>query len=120
MCQKRRNAVQQTPPLFNYLVSACEQRRWDGEAEHLGGREIDGKIKFGRLLNRDIAGLRPVQNLVDQLGSAPELIRVVWSVGHETPGLDIIAGIEDRRQPRTERAGFVRFSPVATDLSARR
>src|SRR5450631_4402155 len=33
----------------------------------------------------------------------PELSEVAWSVGHETPGLDMIAGIKDCRQPRAER-----------------
>src|SRR5258708_15418993 len=33
----------------------------------------------------------------------PEQIRVVWSVGHETPGMDKIVGTEDRRQPGTKR-----------------
>src|SRR5215469_8349058 len=51
-----------------------------------------------RLLDRQVGGLRPAQNLVDVVGGAPEHIREVWSVGHETPGLDIIPGIEDRRQ----------------------
>src|SRR5262249_16830920 len=65
--------------------------------------QVDDELEFGRLLDRDIPGLRPTQNLVDQVGGAPEHIRVVWSVGHERPSLDKIAGIEDRRQPRSER-----------------
>ena len=58
---------------------------------------------FGWLLDRNVGRLRPAQNLVDQIGSASEQIREVWSVGHEPPGLDIIAYIENRRQPRSER-----------------
>src|SRR5438093_1884843 len=53
------------------------------QAERLGGREIEDKLEFGRLLDRDIGRLGPTQNLVDQVGGAPEHIRVVWSVGHE-------------------------------------
>ena len=48
-------------------------------------------------------GFVPRRILSTILGGAPEQIRVVWSVGHETPGLDIIAVVEDRRQPRAER-----------------
>jgi hypothetical protein len=55
------------------------------------------------LLDRDIAGLRSAQNLVDQLGSAPKHIRGVWSIGHERPSFDKIAATEDRRQPRAKR-----------------
>ena len=71
---------------FDHLVGAQQERFRDRQAERLGGREIDDELEFGRLLDRDIAGLRPAQNLVDQLGGAPELIREVWSVGHETAG----------------------------------
>ena len=35
------------------------------EAERFGGRQIDDEIEFGRLLDRDVVGLRPAQNLVD-------------------------------------------------------
>src|SRR5262249_58447828 len=37
------------------------------------------------------------------LSGAPELSWIVCSVGHETPGLDILTITEDRWQPRTER-----------------
>jgi hypothetical protein len=86
--------------LFDHVVGKREQFVRNCEAQCLGGREIEDELEFGRPLNRDIAGLRPVQNLVDQVGGAPEQIREVWSVGHETPGLDIIPAIEDRRQSR--------------------
>ena len=64
-------------PFFDHLVGAREQRGGHVEAERLGGREINDEIEFGRLLNRDIAGLGAAQNLVDQFGSAMELSRVV-------------------------------------------
>src|SRR5262249_10796678 len=65
----------------------------------LGGGKIDGEVEFGRLLDRDIAGFGPTQNLVDDFGSAPEHIWEVWSVGHRNTGLDKIAGADDSRQP---------------------
>src|SRR5262245_11260374 len=88
---------------LDHLVGASEQGRGNFEAERLGSRQIDDEVELGRLLDRDVAGLRPAQNLVDQLGGAPEQVRVVWSVRHEAPGLDKFAGIEDRRQPSAER-----------------
>ena len=35
------HAPQQTPLLFDHLIGEGEQRRWHGEAERLGGPEID-------------------------------------------------------------------------------
>jgi hypothetical protein len=50
---------------FYHLVGAGEQRGRHGEAEHLGGRQINDEIELGRLLDRKIGWLRPTQNLVD-------------------------------------------------------
>src|SRR6516162_10934973 len=88
---------------FDHLVGAQQERLRNGQAECLGGREIDDKLESGWLLDRNITGLCATQNLVDQLGRAPELIRVVWAVGHETARLNKRAGIEHRRQSRAER-----------------
>ena len=73
------------------------------EPERLGGLEVDDKLEFGGLLDRDITGLRPAQNLVNIIASAPKKSLVVWSVGHEAPGLDKIAAWEGSGEPRAER-----------------
>jgi hypothetical protein len=39
---------------FYNLVGAGEQRLWHGEAQHLGGIEIDHKLEVGRLLDWQI------------------------------------------------------------------
>ena len=79
-------------------------RRARGDCAALRDRvKIDGEVEFGRLLDRDIAGLSATQNLVDDFGGAPEHIREVWSVGHQNTGLDKLAGADDRRQARGKR-----------------
>src|SRR5271169_6972007 len=75
----------------------------NSETERLGGREIENEIELAGLLDRDIAGLRPAQNLVDQLGGAPEQSRIVRSVGHESPVPDDFASNSDRWQARGKR-----------------
>ena len=52
----------------------------NSKPERLGGLEVDDQLEFGRLLDRDVGGLRPAQNLIDQLGSAPKQIGKAWSV----------------------------------------
>ncbi len=51
-------------PLFDHLVGARKHGRWNCKAERFGGREIDNKLELGRLIDREIAGLRRAQNLV--------------------------------------------------------
>src|SRR5262249_37986861 len=79
------------------------ERFGDRKTEGLGGRKIDDKLESGWLLDWNIAGLCTPQNLVDQLGRAPEQIREVWAVGHETARLNKRADIENHRQTRAER-----------------
>src|ERR1700756_4688635 len=57
---------------FDHLIGSGKQRRRDVEPERLGRNQVDDKIEFGRLFNRDVAGLRSTQNLVDIAGGTTE------------------------------------------------
>ena len=56
---------------FDHLVGAREQRRRHVEAERLRHDQVNDEVELGRLLDRKIGGLRPPQNLVDQVAGAP-------------------------------------------------
>src|ERR1700722_12704893 len=48
--------------LLDHLVGAAEQRQREGEAERLGGLEIDNELDFCKQLDRQGGGLLPVEN----------------------------------------------------------
>jgi len=44
--------------LLDHLVGECEHFVGNGQPKRLGRREIDDKVEFGRLLDRQIASTR--------------------------------------------------------------
>jgi len=46
---------------FDHLVGAGEQREGDGDAERLGGFQVDDQLYPGRLLDGRSAGLSPLR-----------------------------------------------------------
>ena len=56
---------------FDHLVGAEQHAPWDLEAERLGGLQVDDQLELGRLLERDVARLRALENLVDETRRAP-------------------------------------------------
>jgi hypothetical protein len=59
---------------FNDLVGGSEQLRRHVKAKRLRGFEVDNQLELGRLLNRDIARFRPVQNLINIISCTPKLV----------------------------------------------
>jgi hypothetical protein len=57
-CQQETHAPQQIVKLFDYLVSAGEQRWRDSEAKGLGDIEVDDQLKLCRLLGWQIGRIR--------------------------------------------------------------
>ena len=51
--------------LFDHLIGSRKQRRGGLETERLGRNQVNYEIEFGRLLDRDVAWLRPPQDFVD-------------------------------------------------------
>src|SRR4029450_3778493 len=90
---------------LDHLVGAGEQRRRHFEAERFCGCEINNEIELSWLLDWDVTRLRPAEKLCDKLGSAPEQVWPVYSIGHQTSRFDICSFIVKRRQSRNERQG---------------
>src|SRR5438876_7753419 len=88
---------------FDHLVGAGEQRWRHFEAEDLRSCQVNDKIELGRLLDRYLSRFRTAQNLVDEVGSARELARKVWSIGHQTARFDVLPMAVHRRHSRGHR-----------------
>ena len=57
--------------LFDHLVGAGEQCWRHVQANRLRHDQVNDEAELVRLLDRKIGGLRPPQNLVDQVAGAP-------------------------------------------------
>jgi hypothetical protein len=90
---------------LDYHVGAGEQSWRHLKAERLGGFEVDDKLEFRRLFDRDVGRLRTAQNLVHIVCRAPEQIREVWSIRHQTSRFGELADDVSRRQSPGEGQG---------------
>ena len=49
--------------LLDHLVRLLQERRWEGEAEFLGGLQVEDEVERRRLLHREVGGLAPLRIL---------------------------------------------------------
>jgi len=90
-------------PLFDHLVRDSHQFIRYSEVERLGGHQIDDQLEAGRLLDGNIGGTCPAQNLVDEFGSAPVLLPAIDAVRHQAAGIGKIPIGIDRGEPKLRR-----------------
>jgi hypothetical protein len=91
----------QTTTLFDNLVGECQQGGRHGNAERFGGLEIDNEGKLARL-DREIAGLRAIQDFRGIDARMTHTVDRVGRTGHQKPGASPIriwtdAGLSRRR-----------------------
>ena len=85
----------------------------DGEAERLGGLEVDDQLELGRLLHRQVGRLLALENAIrHKPPQAAKESESIWSVAHA--GRRPLAQSRVRVDRRQRDAG----PPAATDLIA--
>src|SRR5258708_39208907 len=97
-CQLRLNALQQKAFLFDHLVGEDVELRRDRYPESIGGLTIYHQVEFGRLLDRQVAGLCTLENLVDEGRGATEEIEEILAVAHQPTTLHVITLCEHGRE----------------------
>jgi hypothetical protein len=68
-----------------------------GEAERLGGLEVDSQFEFGRLLNREISRLGAVEDLSSVGAELAIRVDDAWSIADQAAGSGEFAECGNRR-----------------------
>src|SRR6185295_20284401 len=84
--------------LFDHFIRDGNEPRWNGEAERLGGLEIDDELEFGRLQDRQIGRLRAFQDLPNIVAGLPIRVRDIRAVADQTASNGEFAELINRRQ----------------------
>jgi len=71
--------------LANHLVRLEEEAWGDGQAERLGGLEVDDQFVFHGPLHGQVSGLRPFQDFVDIRHRVPHDLDPIHPIDHEAP-----------------------------------
>jgi hypothetical protein len=87
-----------TSGLIDYFISAAEQRRRHGEAEHSGGLRIDDQIELVRFDNWQLRGLGALKDAANVLTSLTKCIDNVGSVAYQASDLDKVSQRIDGRE----------------------
>src|SRR5262245_15922940 len=80
-----------------HLVGAGEQAIGHGEAESLGGPQIDDKLELRRLHDRQVGWLVALKDFTRVLTEQPKPLGDAGPVTQKTPRNNMFASFEDRR-----------------------
>src|SRR5262249_6617592 len=90
-------------PSPDELVRSDEEGLWDGKSKGLSGLEVDDELELGGLLDREISGLGPFENLVYVDGRPPHSVGDAWPIRQETARLGELTQPAHHRQPAPDR-----------------
>ena len=107
-CHKT-HAPQQNSVLFDHLVGGSKLRRRNGQAERLGGLEVDDELELGRRLNWQIGGFRTAKDAVDVIRGAAKQVANVRPITYE-PVPHVSSRWVDGRHPIPCSRGVDRFA----------
>ena len=62
---------------LDHFIGPHEHRRWDRQAQSLGGLKVDDQLELRRLLYWEIGGFGAFQNLVNIVGGATKSPKIV-------------------------------------------
>src|SRR6266700_3607098 len=94
--------------LLDHFIGAGEQHWRDDHAELSGGFEVDEQLVLRRLFNRQVGGLRTIENFDDERCRTPAQIRDVRPIGNQPTVLDKFPPFVHRRKSmhRSKLAGL--------------
>src|SRR4030095_10317143 len=83
--------------LLDHLIRLEKKRRGDGQAERLGGLEVDDQLELRGLLDRQVRRLGTLENFVRIGGSSAPLVNPVRPIGEKATNLHKLAALIHRR-----------------------
>jgi hypothetical protein len=89
--------------LLDHLVGTGEDRLRQGEAERLGGLEVDRELEMGRLLHGQLAGRGAAKDTNHVIRGAPAQLGKVGAITEETPFSGHPVPLAHCRQARRKR-----------------
>src|SRR6516164_7059651 len=86
------------PRLLDHFVGGGQQCFWDGEAEGVGGLEVDDQLNFCELLYWEVGRLVAFQNASGIDASLVVSIAEAAAIAHQSAGHDELTELKNRGQ----------------------
>ena len=99
-CGPEPGRADQAAALHHWITSSArkQQRLRHGQAQRLGGLQVDHQLEARRLLHRQVGGPGALENAVDIGGGTAEQVAVAGAVGHQRARLRVASLFGDGRQ----------------------